>query len=174
MTWNYGLRWDLLPGWREKYNHFPGLVLGEQSEVFPGAPRGLVFPGDPGVPSTLAPTKYTNFAPRLGLAYAPEFHNGWLHKLLGDGQQTRFVAGFGTFYTAFEGLSAGIMSANPPYGYSYASLAPALFATPFVSAGNGQEFVQPFPSPIPAYGASPSHPNTSVDWSWVRRRIICW
>jgi hypothetical protein len=165
LTWNYGLRWDVLPGWREKYNQFPGLVLGEQSEVFPGAPKGLVFPGDRGVPSTLAPTKYTNFAPRLGLAYAPEFHDGWLHKLLGDAQQTRFVAGFGTFYTAFEGLSAGIMSANPPYGYSYTSSAPALFATPFVSAANGQEFAQPFPSPIPAYGASASHPNSSVDWS---------
>ncbi|HUN64203.1 MAG TPA: carboxypeptidase regulatory-like domain-containing protein [Candidatus Sulfotelmatobacter sp.] len=165
LTWNYGLRWDVLPGWREKYNQFPGLVLGEQSEVFPGAPKGLVFPGDPGVPSTLAPTKYTNFAPRLGLAYAPEFHDGWLHKLLGDGQQTRLVAGFGTFYTAFEGLSAGIMSANPPYGYDYTSLAPVLFATPFVSAASGRQFVQPFPSPIPAYGASPNHPNTSVDWS---------
>ena len=165
LTWNYGLRWDVLPGWREKYNQFPELVLGEQSEVFPGAPKGLVFPGDPGVPSTLAPTKYTNVAPRLGLAYAPEFHDGLLHKLLGDGQQTRFVAGFGTFYTAFEGLSAGIMSANPPYGYDYTSLAPVLFATPFVSAASGQEFVQPFPSPIPAYGASSGRPNTSVDWS---------
>jgi len=165
LTWNYGLRWDALPGWREKYHQFPELVLGEQSEVFPGAPKGLVFPGDPGVPSTLAPTKYTNFAPRLGLAYAPEFHDGFLHKVLGDAQQTRFVAGFGTFYTAFEGLSAGIMSANPPYGYDYTSLAPVLFATPFVSAASGQEFVQPFPSPIPAYGASPARPNSSVDWS---------
>src|SRR5208282_3186092 len=74
-------------------------------------------------------------------------------------------AGYGIFYTAFEGLSAGIMSANPPYGYDYTSLAPVFFSTPFVSAASGQEFGQPFPSPIPAYGASPSRPNTSVDWS---------
>jgi hypothetical protein len=164
LTWNYGMRWDVLPGWREKYNQFPALELGEQSVVFPGSPQGLVYPGDPGVPSTLAPTKYTNFAPRLAVAYSPEFKDGFLRRLFGTGQETRLVAGFGTFYTAFEGLSAGIMSANPPYGYDYTSLSPVLFSTPFVSAASGQEFVQPFPSPIPAYGASPSRPDTSVSW----------
>ncbi len=165
LTWNYGLRWDVLPAWREKYNQFPALELGEQSLTFPGAPTGLVFPGDPGVPSTLAPTKYSNFAPRLGLAYSPQFSDSFLRKLFGTGNATRLVAGYGVFYTAFEGLSAGIMSANPPYGYDYTSLAPVLFSTPFISAANGQEFVQPFPSPIPAYGASPARPNTTVNWS---------
>jgi len=165
ITWNYGLRWDVLPAWREKYNQFPGLVLGEQSVTFPGAPEGLVYPGDPGIPATLAPTKYTNFAPRFGLAHSPQFQDKLLRKLLGGDGQTRLVAGYGIFYTAFEGLSAGIQSANPPYGYDYTSLAPVLFSTPFVSAASGADFVQPFPSPIPAYGASPSRPNTSVDWS---------
>ena len=69
------------------------------------------------------------------------------------------------FYTAFEGLSAGIMSANPPYGYDYTSLAPPLFSDPFVTAGSGQDVGQRFPEPIPAFGASASNPNTSVDWS---------
>ena len=165
LSFNYGLRWDVLPAWREKYNQFPGLVLGEQSRTFPGAPEGIVYAGDPRIPSTLAQTKYSNFAPRFGLAYSPQFQSGFLTKLFGTGNQTRLVAGYGTFYTAFEGLSAGIMSANPPYGYDYTSLAPVLFPTPFVSAASGQEFVQPFPSPIPAYGSSPNHPNTSVDWS---------
>ena len=165
LTWNYGVRWDVLPAWREKYNQFPTLALGEQSRAFPGAPEGLVYPGDPGVPSTLAPTKYSNFAPRLGLAYSPQFKNGLLSRLFGSAHETRLVAGYGVFYTAFEGLSAGIMSANPPYGYDYTSLTPVLFSTPFVSAANGNAFVQPFPSPIPAYGASPARPNTSVNWS---------
>ena len=165
VTFNYGLRWDVLPAWREKYNQFPSLMLGEQSLTFPTAPKGIVFPGDPGIPSTLAPTKYSNFAPRLGLAYSPEFHGGWLRKIAGGEGQSRIVAGFGTFYTAFEGLSAGILSANPPYGYDYTSLAPVLYSTPFVSAATGQQFLQPFPSPIPAYGASPSNPDPNVNWS---------
>lgn len=165
LTFNYGLRWDVLPAWREKYHQFPGLVLGKQSLTFPDAPEGLVYAGDPGIPSTLAPTKFTNFAPRLGLAYSPAFSSARLRKLFGEPGKTQIRAGYGIFYTAFEGLSAGIMSANPPYGYDYTSLAPVIFTTPFVSASTGQSFVQPFPSPIPAYGASPQNPNTTVDWS---------
>jgi hypothetical protein len=162
---NYGLRWDLLPPWREKYNQLQTLVLGQQSVVYPGAPTGLVFPGDPGIPSTLAPARHTNFAPRIGAAYSPNLHKGPLGKIFGGPGATSVRAGFGLYYTAFEGLSAGIMSANPPYGYDYTSLAPPLFSNPFITAANGQDVGQRFPEPIPAFGASASNPNTSVNWS---------
>jgi Carboxypeptidase regulatory-like domain len=163
----YGLRWDVLPPWSEKYSQLQTLVLGQQSVVYPGAPQGLVFPGDPGIPRTLAPTRHANFAPRLGLAYSPKSRNGLLEKIVGSAGTTSVRAGYGVFYSAFEGLSAGIMSANPPYGYDYDSstIGPPLFATPFVAAATGLSLGQPFPSPIPAYGASASHPNTTVDWS---------
>jgi hypothetical protein len=164
LTLNYGLRWDMLPPWREKYNQLQTLVWGEQSRVYPGAPRGLVFPGDPGIPTTLAPTKYTNFAPRIGLAYSPSYQNVWLGRILGGPGASSVRAGFGLYYTAFEGLSAGIMSANPPYGYDYTSLAPPLFSNPFVTAASGQSVGQRFPEPIPAFGASASNPNSSVNW----------
>jgi len=161
---NYGLRWDLLPPWREKYNQLQTLLLGEQSRVYPGAPNGLVFPGDSGIPATLAPTKYTNFAPRIGLAYSPDYHSGWLGRILGNPGATSVRAGFGLYYTAFEGLSAGIMSANPPYGYDYTSLAPPLFSNPFITAASGQNVGQRFPEPIPTFGASAANPNSSVNW----------
>jgi hypothetical protein len=140
-------------------------VQGEQSRVYPGAPQGLVFPGDQGIPSTLAPTRYTNFAPRLGAAYSPEFSNRFLNKIFGSQGSSSVRAGWGLFFTAFEGLSAGIMSANPPYGYDYTSLAPPLFSNPFVTAASGQNIGQRFPETIPALGASIAHPNTSVDWA---------
>ena len=165
LTLNYGLRWDVLPPWYEKYNQLQTLVLGEQSSVYPDAPEGLVFPGDPGVPRTLAPTKYDNFAPRAGFSYTPNFRSGLLHRLLGENGQTSVRAGYGVFFTAFEGLSASIMSANPPYGYDYDSLAPPLFATPFITAATGQNVGQRFPLALPALGASPNNPNTTVNWS---------
>lgn len=165
LTFNYGLRWDLLPPWREKYNQLQTLVLGEQSRVYPGAPAGLVFPGDPGIPATLAPTKYSNFAPRLGVAYSPDFSRGLLGRVFGSRGATSVRAGYGLYYTAFEGLSAGIMSANPPYGYDYTSLAPPLFSNPFVTAASGQNVGQRFPEPIPAFGASAAHPNSTVNWT---------
>jgi len=165
LTLNYGLRWDVLPPWREKYNQLQTAVLGQQSVVYPGAPKGLVFPGDPGIPDTLAPTRYTNFAPRIGLAWSPNFDGGFLGKLFGGSQKTSIRAGYGLFYTAIEGLSAGIMSANPPYGMDFDSFGPPLFETPFVIAATGEDVGQRFPSPIATPGASAENPNTTVDWS---------
>jgi hypothetical protein len=159
------VRWDVLPPWYEKYNQIQTLIPDAQSAVFPNAPRGIVFPGDAGIPRTLAPTRYTNFAPRAGLAWSPHFHAGPLASAFGAEGKTTIRIGYGQFYTAFEGLSASIMSANPPYGYDYNSTASPLFAEPFVAAATGQSNGQPFPSPIAAYGASRSNPNTSVDWS---------
>jgi hypothetical protein len=166
LTLNYGLRWDMLPPWREKFNQLQTFVLGQQSEVYPGAPRGMVFPGDRGVPSTLTPTTWGNFSPRLGVAYSPRRTDGWASKIFGGAGKSSIRAGFGIFYTAFEGLSAGIMSACPPYGYDYDStVGHPLFDEPFVSASNGSTKGQPFPSPIPKFGATISHPNTTVDWT---------
>ncbi len=152
LTLNYGVRWDVIPPWHEKYNQLQTLVPGQQSTVYPGAPAGLVFPGDAGIPATLAPTQYDRFSPRLGLAWSPAAN-------------TSIHAGFGMFYTAFEGLSAGIMSANPPYGYSYTSPAPPLFDTPFITASTGANAGQRFPVNFPLYGASAQNPDASINWS---------
>ena len=69
------------------------------------------------------------------------------------------------YYTAYEGLSAGIMSANPPYGYTYTSAAPPLFASPFTVAATGANAGQRFPLQHVADGASRANPKTTVNWS---------
>jgi len=164
LTLNYGVRWDRIRPWSEKFNQLQTLVKGEQSVVFPGAPRGLVFPGDPGVPDSLASAR-ENFSPRVGIAWTPTSEGHFLHRVLGAKGQTSIRTGFGMFYTAYEGLSAGIMSANPPYGYTYTSAAPPLFASPFTVAATGANAGQPFPLQRVKYGASPANPNNSVNWS---------
>ena len=163
---NYGLRWDVLPPWHEKYNQLQTFVLGQQSGVYPGAPQGIVFPGDHGIPNTLAPTKWDNFSPRVGISWSPAPQDALARLLLGDAGKSSIHAGWGLFYSAFEGLSAGIMSACPPYGYDYDSTSgkPSL-TEPFVGATTGLSNGQPFPSPIPSRGATLNNPNTSVDWS---------
>jgi hypothetical protein len=164
LTVNYGVRWDRIRPWLEKFNQLQTLVKGEQSLAFPGAPQGLVFPGDPGIPRSLAPA-CNDFAPRAGVAYSPFFATPWLHALTGEPGQTSIRLGYGIFYTAYEGLSAGIMSANPPYGYTYTSAAPPLFASPFTVAATGANAGQRFPLQKVAYGASAANPNATVDWS---------
>jgi hypothetical protein len=164
LTLNYGIRWDRIRPWREKYNQLQTLVKGEQSQVFPGAPEGLVFPGDPGVPSSLAGAR-NDFAPRAGVAWSPDFKTPWLRKLAGQPGRTSIRTGYGIFYTAYEGLSAGIMSANPPYGYTYTSAAPPLFAAPFTVAATGVDAGQRFPLQKIGFGASRANPDATVDWS---------
>ena len=82
-TVNYGLRWEFSMPWYEQNNQVEALVPGEQSVLYPGAPLGWVVPGDPGIPSTVAPTRYRNFGPRIGFAYSPEAQGGFWRKLLG-------------------------------------------------------------------------------------------
>ncbi len=164
LTVNYGVRWDRIRPWLEKHNQLQTLVKGEQSQVFPGAPEGLVFPGDPGVQDSLAPAR-NNFSPRAGIAYAPAAGNGFLQKLIGPAGSTSIRLGYGMYSTAYEGLSAGIMSANPPYGYTYTSAAPPLFTSPFTVAATGANAGQRFPLQQVAFGASRANPNSSVNWS---------
>ncbi len=57
------------------------------------------------------------------------------------------------------------MSAVPPYGYNYLSPAPPLFDQPFVTAATGVNNGQRFPVILPPTNASPSNPDTAVDWS---------
>jgi hypothetical protein len=153
LTLNYGLRWDRIEPWYEKYDQIATFAPGRQSVVFPGAPAGILFPGDPGIPRTLSSPGNLDFAPRIGLAYSP------------DNGKTSIRASFGMFYTAIEALTIGISSANAPYGTTYTSPAPPLFATPFIAAANGQNLGQYFPVQLAPLNTSASHPDASIDWS---------
>jgi Carboxypeptidase regulatory-like domain/TonB dependent receptor len=164
LTLNYGLRWDRIEPWYEKYNQISTTEPGKQSVVFPGAPAGIVYPTDPGVRRTLAPPG-DEFAPRIGLAYAPKLADGFLGKLLGGPGQTSVRAGFGMYYTSIEALTIGVLAANAPYGTTYSSPAPPLFANPFVTASNGKDLGQYFPVTLAPLDVSSTHPDTNINWS---------
>ena len=182
LTLNYGLRWDVSTAWWEARNQLETVIPGEQSRVFPGAPTGWVFPGDPHVPSTLAPTHYNDFAPRIGLAYSPSVDAGPLHRLLGSSGQSSIRAGYGLFYTAIEDLTDALAVGDPPYGLFYSSPNPPLFATPFVDLATGISEGQRYPVVLPPANVSPSHPDPNVNWAqfepissspgyWYRNRL---
>jgi Carboxypeptidase regulatory-like domain/TonB dependent receptor len=165
LTLNYGLRWDRIEPWYEKYNQVATLEPGRQSVVFPGAPAGILFPTDSGVPRTLAPPGNKDFAPRVGLVYSPNVDSdSLLGKVVGGPGQTSLRVGFGTFYTAIEALTIGVLSANAPYGTTYTSPTPPLFSTPFISASTGQGS-QYFPVQLAPLNSSARHPDANIDWS---------
>ncbi len=164
LTLNYGVRWDRMEYWSEKYNQIPTFIPGEQSVVFPTAPVGIVYVGDKGVPSTLVPSS-NRFSPRLGLAYSPEVKGGLLGKLTGGPEKTSIRAGYGIYYSVIEGNIMAIDEPQPPYGLSYTSPGPPLFATPFITASNGAFNGNPFPLRFPPLNTSPKNPNSTFDFS---------
>jgi hypothetical protein len=159
------VRWDLIAHWTEEHNQTGTLIPGEQSQVFPGAPTGLVFPGDPGVPSTIAPTRYDNFSPRVGIAWSPPAKDGLLAKLTGGPGNSSIRAGFGRFFTAIEGQTLAFQTGNAPYGITYNSSEPPLFQNPLIGAETGTVYPQEFPVNVPPYGVSAQHPDANVNWS---------
>lgn len=158
LTLNYGLRWDVSRPWSEKNGQLETLVLGLQSTRFPGSPTGWVFPGDPGIPSTLAPTRYNNFAPRVGLAYSPSSDSDLAKILTGGPGKTSIRVGWGKFYSTFEGATNFNEIGDAPFGAFYGSPVPPQFVTPFVDRGTGNSEGQRFPVPLPTT-------NTVINWA---------
>jgi hypothetical protein len=164
---NYGLRWEASMPWYDTQNKIETIVPGLQSKVFPGAPPGWVVPGDPGIPRTLAPTKWDNFSLRLGLAYSPSTSSGILSKLFGGPGKTSIRAGAGLYYTSVEDLAQFLEVGDPPYGLYYGSSSPPLLEAPFLTRSTGQSVGQRFPFIFPPTNVSAQNPDTTFNWAGV-------
>ncbi len=106
LTLSLGLRYELPLPFIDKNDAISGFRTGAQSQVFPNAPTGLVYPGDTGVPRGVVPTDKNNLAPRLAAVWDP----------FGDGK-TSIRTAFGVFYDALAGqgdfFQSGVLS--PPF-----------------------------------------------------------
>ena len=158
LTVNLGLRWEVSMPWYDTQGKIQTWVKGEQSTVFPNSPTGLVYPGDPGIPKTLAPTRYNNFGPRIGLAYSPSFSDGVLGKVFGGPGKSSIRASFGMYYTSVEDLNLFYEVADAPFGLYWTSPGSVDFSEPFRNRldggtdGEGQRF--PFTVPTPGSPAN--------------------
>jgi hypothetical protein len=161
-TLNLGLRWEVSMPWYDTQGKLQAFIPGETSTLFPNSPTGLVFPGDPNVPKTLAPTRYNNFAPRIGLAYSPGFSDGALGKIFGGPGKTSIRASFGIYYTSVEDLNLFYEVADAPFGLYWTSPVSVLMDEPFRIRTTGASIGQRFPFTAPVPGA-PS--NKTLDFS---------
>jgi hypothetical protein len=162
LTLNLGLRWEVSMPWYDTQGKIQTFNPGEQSTVFPLSPAGLVFPGDPGIPKTLAPTRYNNVGPRLGLAYSPGFSDGVLGKIFGGPGKSSIRAAYGLYYTSVEDLNLFYEVADAPFGLYWTSPVSVMFDEPFRIRATGQSLGQRFPFTAPVPGA-PS--NKTLDFS---------
>ena len=162
LTLNLGLRWEVSMPWYDTQGKIQTFVPGLQSQVFPLSPTGLVYPGDPGIPKTLAPTRYNNFAPRLGLAYSPGFSDGPLGKIFGGPGKSSIRASYGIYYTSVEDLNLFYQVADAPFGLYWTSPVSVMFDEPFRIRASGASLGQRFPFTAPIPG-DPS--NQTLDFS---------
>jgi Carboxypeptidase regulatory-like domain/TonB dependent receptor/TonB-dependent Receptor Plug Domain len=147
LTVNLGLRWD--PNFQMQIINgdiydfsIPAFLAGQTSRVFPNAPPGIFWPGDPGVPDNSGVNRrYDQFAPRLGLAWDPK----------GDGKMS-IRAAWGIAYDSTGGAVANSETA-PPWGDMITVTGPIPFTTPWATTPGGD--------PFPACGSNPCGKNAA-------------
>jgi hypothetical protein len=152
LTLNLGLRWEASMPWYDTQGKIETWNPGEQSVLFPKSPKGWVFPGDPGITKTMAPTRYNNFGPRIGLAYSPDFHDGVLGKIFGGPGKSSIRASFGMYYTSVEDLNLFYEVGDAPFGLYWTSPNAVLMEEPFRNRQDGSSQGQRFPFTIPTPG----------------------
>jgi hypothetical protein len=140
ITLNLGLRYEYNSPRSDVHNEITGFFgPSAQSTVFPDAPPGILYPGDPGTPNrALVYPDRNNFAPRFGFAW-DIFGNA---KLVMRG-------GGGVFYDIEDGALNIQFGGQPPFGgvantnFTSANLAATsnLIADPFTALG----LTNPFP-----------------------------
>ena len=106
LTLNVGLRYELATPFVEAENRIVVINPDRQSTVQPQAPKGLLYPGDAGIPDGGYATDKNNVAPRLAFAYDPT----------GKGR-TSIRGAWGIFYDSLAGqgdlFQSGVLA--PPF-----------------------------------------------------------
>ncbi len=102
---------------------------GQQSTIYPGAPRGLVYVGDAGIPRGIAETDRKDWQPRVGLAWDPR----------GNGRTAVRMA-YGIFHESTIPDLSGQNNQNQPF---------ILFNTLNAPPGGVVNTELGFPNPIP-------------------------
>jgi hypothetical protein len=153
----------------EYYDPSPvhGSVSTYQSSLFPSAPRGIAFAGDPGVPSGFFHNETNLIAPRVGLAWDVQ----------GDGK-TAVRAGWGKFYGSTALQTLDWPSEQNPWQPSSSCLGPTISSNPWLDC-RANPFTAPptpfsfsdvqnfrWPSPVGSiYGFDPNY-ETAYNYQW--------
>ncbi|HET8550552.1 MAG TPA: TonB-dependent receptor, partial [Bryobacteraceae bacterium] len=90
LTLSLGLRYEYNSPKEDTQGRSFSLAFNQQSQRFVKAPKGLLFPGDPGAPSGANFPDKNDWAPRFGFAYAAT-------------SRTSIRGGFGVFYDILKG-----------------------------------------------------------------------
>ncbi len=128
-TLNLGLRWEPWLPPIDLNNSLTAFVPGAQSRIAPNAPRGLLYPGDAGIPESVFKQNWKDFAPRVGFAWN-----------VGADRKTVVRAAYGIFYSFPEGLLYQRTDATQPTDLYLSIPAPQSFTNPYLGYSGGTPF----------------------------------
>ena len=136
---NLGFRYEPFLPYYDLNNKLATYRPGQHSTLYPNAPAGVLFVGDPGIPHGGYNSTFTNIAPRAGLAY----------DVFGDGK-TSIRIGYGIFFDQPNTITTNNQTDQAPF---------APVVNPTGSAANNLlnpygGLTNPFPYPTPATSAS--------------------
>jgi hypothetical protein len=132
LTLDLGVRWEpYLPN-TDLYGKVA--VWGgtsEHSTRYVNAPAGVLYAGDPGIPAGGFKTTWTNFGPRIGVAW----------DMTGDGK-TSLRAGYGIFYDRLNTLQTNSAADEAPFGtvVDYFGGPTDSMANPYANVPGGNPF----------------------------------
>ncbi len=131
---SFGLRWEPDFHFTEASGKESAFRPGLQSKVFANAPLGLLFKGDPQLPSNVIKPNLLNFAPRFSFAY----------DVFGDGK-TAVRGGYGIFFDDFASIHLNRFPLIQPFVLDI-----SLFSVNLADPFNG---ASPFPFTPPTTAA---------------------
>jgi hypothetical protein len=137
LTLSYGMRYEYNTPLEDPSKEILGFFPGQRSTRFPGAPTGILYPGDPGTPNSgVTYPDRNNFAPRFGFAW----------DMLGNAKLV-MRGGFGIFYDLEDGALNEQFGGEAPFGF-VTNLNPG----GYTNLGG----IDPIADPFTAFSASPN------------------
>jgi outer membrane receptor protein involved in Fe transport len=133
LTLSLGLRWEPFFPYYSAADELTLFRPGSQSRVFPSAPAGLVYAGDPDIPRGGTSNDWNNLGPRVSFAWSPF-----------GAKKTSVRGAYGIFYDTPRFHEVSHFVNSPPYSLQITVNQPRSFSDPY--AGR----VNPFPYAPPA------------------------
>ncbi|MBL8212275.1 MAG: TonB-dependent receptor [Bryobacterales bacterium] len=149
LTLSIGMRWEPLLPFYDGRDQLSVFRPGVQSTIFPTAPAGLLYVGDPGVPRAGIPNDWNNWGPRFGFAWSP-FKKG----------KTSVRGGYGVFYDFPVMHQLSSFANTQPFSVQVQVNQPPSFSNPY---GSGRS---PFPY------QPPTTPEARRAFNFVRPVVV--